>query len=239
MDLVTLLVATIGAANDSATASQPQSPEGVGILVEWTWRQITSLRLLEALVFSSFGTVCLFYGWRVFRVLVIMSFMLIGGATGVVVAKNVGAENGLLLSGMMAVTMGIVSVPLMHWAVSILGILTGGILAGGLWYACSFPENYLWAGGLIGAVAGGMIPFIVFKASVMLFTSLSGSTFILAGVLALLNIYPPTREQIQLYVYGHRWFLPVALIVFTAVGVYWQNRLLKGAASWTVSSNFK
>ncbi len=237
MDCITLLAATIGAAAE--TTSSSESPQGATLVVQWIWLQISSLRILEALVFSSFGTVCLFYGWRVFRVLVIMSFMLIGGAAGVLVAKNVGAQNGLLLSVMMAIGMGIVSVPMMHWAVSLLGILAGGILAGGLWYACSFPESYLWAGGLIGAVAGGMIPFIVFKASVMLFSSLGGSALILAGVLALLHIYPPTREQIQLYVYGQRWFLPVSLAVSTAVGVYWQNRFLKGAPSWQVTSKIR
>jgi len=58
----------------------------------------------------------------------------------------------------------------------------------------------MWAGGVIGVVAGGMISFIVFKIAVMLFTSLGGGAITLVGILSLLHHYetkmvePPTTN---------------------------------------------
>jgi len=130
-----------------------------------------------------------------------------------------------------------VSIPLMKWCVCILGAVAGGVLTGGLWYACNFAQTYMWAGIIIGIVAGGMISFIVFKAAVMLFTSLGGSAITAVAVLALMRLYetkvlnPPT-DNIHDLVFGHNWFLPVALIVPTIVGVIMQNNFVKHSHKW-------
>ena len=57
--------------------------EGAVVPMDMIWKQITSLSLIEALTFISFGVVCLFYGWRVFKVLVVISFALIGLYVGI------------------------------------------------------------------------------------------------------------------------------------------------------------
>jgi len=69
----------------------------------------------------------------------------------------------------------VLSIPFMRWGVSLLGAASGGILTAGVWLALGLPQEYVWAGGLIGLIAGGMISFIVFKIAVILFTSLGGS----------------------------------------------------------------
>ncbi len=51
---------------------------GAVVPIDIFWEQITSLSLLEALTFISFGVVCLFYGWRIFKVLVVINFALLG-----------------------------------------------------------------------------------------------------------------------------------------------------------------
>ena len=53
------------------------------------WNHITSLGQLEAFMFLSFGVVWLLYGWRVFKVLVVISFSLIGLVLGMAVTKQV------------------------------------------------------------------------------------------------------------------------------------------------------
>ena len=70
-----------------------------------------------------------------------------------------------------------------------LGALSGAILTGGVWLAGGLPEELAWAGGLAGLIAGGMMSFIVFKAAVVLFTSLGGSTLTVVGILAILYRY--------------------------------------------------
>lgn len=198
------------------------------------WTRITSLQLIEALTFTSFGLVCLFYGWRVFKALVIISFTLLGGATGMIISKKIGGENNPLLGILMAIVFGIVSIPLMRWAVGLLGAAAGALLAAGIWYACKLPDAYMWAGAIIGAVAGGMISFIVFKIAVMLFSSLGGSILFVAGSLALLYIFPQTKTQIEAFYFDSQWFLPVTVIVPTVIGLYWQNKFIKSSQDWSL-----
>ena len=146
-------------------------------------------------------------------------------------SQIVGAIAGLVL-------LAAISVPMMRWAVSLLGAITGGILAAGLWYAFELPGQYILAGAAIGIVAGGMISFIVFKIAVMLFTSFGGGALIVTGLVALLNLYesmqePPTERIRDLFM-NQNWFLPVLLLAPTVIGIIIQNRLIKSSREWSV-----
>jgi hypothetical protein len=95
---------------------------------------------------------------------------------------------------------------------------------------------YIWIAGVVGLVAGGMISFIVFKAAVMLFTSLGGSSIVAIGTLALLHLYEnniePTTDNIQVLVFESSWFLPLMLFVPTIIGMIIQNKLIKKESKW-------
>jgi len=213
-----------------ATESTNGVQEDIEVVpLDFIWEQVTALTWLQAVIAISFGVVYLLYGWRIFRILVVISFGLFGMFLGIFVGRQLGNEmwGGLIGLGLLA----FVSVPLMKWSVCILGALAGGILTGGLWYAFGLPEMYIWAGAIIGVVAGGMISFIVLKAAVMLFTSLGGSIITVMGVLALLHMYEglnnPATTYVRDLVYEQNWFLPVALLVPTVIGIITQNSFVK------------
>jgi hypothetical protein len=230
MDCVTILAEAVIRASQ-----KPEEAEEAIVPIDLFWQYITSLNVLEAMTFISFGAVCLLYGWRVFKILVVISFALLGLFFGVTISDKLNGENHRLIGGLIGLgLMGAVSVPLMRWAVSILGAIAGGILTSGIWYACGLTEKYIWAGALVGIIAGGMISFIIFKIAVMLFSSLGGGTLIVIGILALLYLYPETTEQVHDLVFTTKWFLPVVLIIPTAVGVIVQNKLIKGSQSWGI-----
>jgi hypothetical protein len=218
------------------TASETSSAAGGTIIpVDSVWECVTSLNLLEAVTFISFGAVCLLYGWRVFKVLVVISFGLLGLFLGILASEKINGQQHQVLGGLIGFgLMAVISVPLMRWAVSILGAVAGGIMTSGLWYACQLPEKYIWAGGLVGVVAGGMISFIIFRIAVMLFSSLGGSALAVVGVLALLNLYPQTTEQVKELFFGPRWFLPAALLIPAVIGVILQHKFIKGSRDWSV-----
>ena len=223
----TILAST--AANTATTAEEAFVP------IDMFWNQITSLSWLEALTFVSFGTVCLFYGWRVFKILVVINFGLLGLAMGMSITDRIVGLNNQLAGGLVGMgLLAVLSVPLMRWAVSILGAVAGGIITSGIWYACYLPEQYIWAGALTGFVAGGMISFIIFKAAVMLFTSLWGSGLTVVGLLALLYLYPRTSVQVHELVLTQNWFLPTAVIVPTIIGVALQNKFVKDSKDWKI-----
>jgi len=200
------------------------------------WSQATSLSWIQAVIAISFGMVYLLYGWRIFKVLVVICFGLVGLFAGI----KIGAQfDSQIFGGIvgLAILAG-VSVPLMRWAVSILGAIAGGILTSGVWYAFGLPEQYILAGAIIGIVAGGMISFIVFKIAIMLFTSLGGGALIVAGMLALLHQYeaiqnPPTASVKTMF-FGYQWFFPAILMLPTLIGVIVQNKFIKGSKSWSV-----
>lgn len=207
--------------------------EGVTIPVQRMWEQVISLNLVEALTFISFGAVCLLYGWRVFRILVTICFALLGLLAGVWANKLIGG-NVMWLSIICMVILAVLSIPLMRWGVSVLGAAAGGVLTGGGWLAFGLPQQYIWAGALVGVVAGGMISFIIFKAAVILFTSLGGSGLMVVGVLAVLYQHMGAAEKLEEIVFNVKWFMPAALLVPMAVGVILQHKFVKGAKDWTV-----
>jgi len=230
MDCLTILAQAVEAANQT-----PQTAAGTIVPIDTLWKYITSLNLIEALTFMSFGVVCLLYGWRVFKVLVAICFGVLGIILGTIISAKTGGENTQIWGAVIGlVAMTVLSMQLLRWAVFALGAVAGGTLTAGLWYACNLPEQYIWAGALIGIVAGGMIAFIVFKIAVMLFTSLGGSALIVVGALALLYLYPDTRERVHEVIFTKRWFLPAVLLLPTLLGVYLQNKFIKTSKDWNI-----
>lgn len=228
MDCVAIL------AQAAETSSQQAAEEAV-VPMETFWSYITSLNLVEAVTFISFGAVCLFYGWRVFKILVVISFALLGLLLGVSITDKIVGLNSQLWGGIVGmVLLAVLSVPLMKWAVCILGAAAGGILSSGIWYASGLPERYILAGALIGMVAGGMISFIIFKVAVILFSSLGGSCLIVVGSLAILYIYPQTSERLEEIIFTKKWFLPTVLMAPTLIGIILQNKFVKDSKDWDV-----
>jgi hypothetical protein len=216
------------------TDSQATEAAGEGIIpIDLIWEQITSLGLVEALTFIAFGTVCLFYGWRVFKILVAISFGLIGLFIAILANKYI--EGQVIWLALVSVALfAILSIPLMRYGVTFLGALAGGMLTGGAWLAVGLPEKYIWAGGLVGLIAGGMISFIVFKIAVMLFTSLGGSGLMVIGILAIIYQYMEADEKLKQLVFEHKWFLPAMLLAPMVVGVLLQNKFIKGTKNWNI-----
>ena len=208
------------------------------VSMDMFWEQVAKLSWLQALIAVSFGAVYLIYGWRIFKVLAVVSFGMAGLFLGMELGRRMGTGPTAVMWGGVAglILMAVLSIPLMHWAVSILGAAAGGIITSCIWYALGLPHQYILAGAVIGIVAGGMISFIVFKISVMLFTSLGGAVLIITGLLALANLYEHNQTEKADFVYSlvneYTWFMPAILIFTTFVGMVIQNKLVKGASDW-------
>ena len=221
-------------AQAAETASTQAEKSIVSVYLELMWEHITTLGLLEALTFISFGTVCLFYGWRVFKVLVTISFALLGLLLGVWINRLLVEGNVIWLAVITTGLFAFLSISLMRWGVSVLGAAAGGIITGGVWLASGLPEQYIWAGGAVGFIGGFLISFIIFKAAVMLFTSMGGSALVVVGILAVLYQYMGAGNKLEDLVFHQSWFLPAALLVPMAVGIVLQNKFIKGSQNWDI-----
>lgn len=228
MDSVTILAR---AAESTMRTTQP-AEEGI-VPINFIWNQVVELSLVEALAFICFGVVCLLYGWRIFKILVTLCFALVGLFGGLMINEKLVGGNGMWLGLMGVVMMGVLSLPLMRWGVSALGAVAGGILTGGIWYAFALPDKFIWAGALAGLIAGGMISFIVFKLAVVLFTSFGGGALIVTAILAVLYSYFDP-DKVRVLVFDYRWFLPVAFIIPTIVGIIVQNKFISSSKDWNI-----
>lgn len=202
--------------------------------IEAIWAQVTSLSWIQAVLAVSFGMVYLLFGWRIFRILVMICFGLLGMYLGMGAGEMAGS---VVWGGIVGtILFAAITPPLMKYCVCLLGAAAGGIMTGGIWYACGLPQMYLWAGASVGVVAGGMVSFIVLKTAVVLFTSMGGSMIVVLGMLRLLDLYEgrglePTNH-IETLLHEQNWFLPVILIVPTIIGMISQNKAIKHADKW-------
>jgi len=229
MDYLTILAQ---AAKTTGPETAGAAEEGI-VPIDLIWQQITSLGLVEALTFIAFGTVCLFYGWRVFKILVTICFGLIGLFVAVWANKYIEGQV-IWLALVSVVLFAVLSIPLMRYGVTFLGAAAGAILTGGCWLAAGLPEKYIWAGALVGIIAGAMISFIVFKIAVMLFTSLGGSSLLVIGILAIIYQYMGTDEKLKQLVFEQKWFLPLTLLGPLVLGIILQNKFIKGTKNWDI-----
>jgi hypothetical protein len=216
-------------------ASSSEQTVTVRPILDSLWGQVTTLSWLQAVIAISFGIVYLLYGWRIFKLLVVICFGLAGLFIGINIGSRLGSE---ILGGIAGlVILAGVSIPLMRWAVCILGAIAGGIITSGIWYAIELPERYMPAGTIIGIVAGGMISFIVLRVAVMLFTSFGGGILVITGLLALVHLYEvnhTSSETVKTMLYNRHWFLPALLIAPTIIGIIVQNKFVKGSKTWSV-----
>jgi len=211
-------------AGQNGSAAVPET--ALSSIIENCWTHVTSLSWFQAVIAIAFGAILLFHGWRIYKMLVVISFALLGLFLGMLAGERVGSPLWGAVIGMLV--LGFLAIPLMQWAISILGAIAGGILGASFWYAGNLPDKYVLAGALIGIVAGGMISFIVIKAAVILFTSLQGAILVAAGVLALLADWQQTAARTRDVFFEQRWFVPVLLAIITALGVYMQAKFNKG-----------
>lgn len=224
-----------------AAETQPVETSGplvdVSNMVNYFWDTITTLPWMVALLIISVGVVYMLYGWRIFRVLVTISFGFLGLFLGMLAGQYLGSD---FWSGVIGMALfAFVSVPLMKWCVSILGAIAGGVITAGLWIACGLSDLYLPAGFVVGFVAGGLISFILLKASVMLFTSLGGSIIMVTGILSLwyqyeVRVLERAETQLHYLIFSYDWFLPVVLIVPTVIGIIFQHKFIKHSPKWEV-----
>jgi hypothetical protein len=205
--------------------------------LDYIWQQATALNWLQAVLAISFGLIYLMYGWRIYKALTVINFALVGLYIGMWLGAQF--EKTLLGAVVGGCLLALLAIPLMRWAVCLLGALAGGILACGMWYAFNGPQQYVWAGGLVGVAVGGMISFIIFKLAVMLFTSLAGGSLIIVGGFSLIYQFetfindPPTTHLNELY-YSNHWFMPVILVGITFFGMLLQHKFVTGSKDWSV-----
>jgi hypothetical protein len=184
-----------------------------------------------ASIFVVTGLVCLLQGYKLYKWVVILLALTLGGAVGYKLGQQIQAE--VIVAGCAAVLLAVVAWPFMKYAVALAGGLAGAFIGANAWTGLAqqisqttsvdlSPDAY-WAGALMGIILFGMMSFILFELSVVLFTSVSGSVLAVLGILALLLQVPAWREAIGKSLEAHPLVIPLLVIVPAVIGLVIQQ----------------
>ncbi len=173
------------------------------------------------------GLVYMLFGIRIFKMLVMLNAAIVGGFLGVLA---VGAHGeGALACGLIgAVLAAAIAWPIMKYAVAIMGGIFGAMLGASVWHTLSLAPDLVWAGALVGLVGFGLLSFVLFNGSVMMYTSLQGSFMMVFGVLGLLYKYADLAPKVTTHLNLEPYLLPALVLVPAVLGLIFQQHHATG-----------
>ncbi len=196
---------------------------------QFLWEQVTLSTWIQAVLILTFGIVCILYGWRVFKILAVVALAILGAMLGSAVGKyfnhgSLGAVAGLI-------GFGLLTLPLMNWAVRFLGTLVAGFTLAGLAFSAGAQDIYVLAAFIIGMLVGLIFSFLLFKSIIILSTSFAGGVLTVTGSLAALYLIesgavaePHIANDL---IFKYQWFVPLMTIGAMIAGFVSQNKLAK------------
>ncbi len=174
-----------------------------------------------ALLLVLLGLVYLLFGFYLFKPLVLLNAAFIGAMVGVLVSgKTGGPLPSGILGGFVAAA---ATYPLMKWAVALMGGLFGAALGFSLWRTFGLEPGFAWTGGCMGVIGCGLLCFIVFRGSVMAYTSLQGSVMVVFGLLSLAFRYQDFAPRLSNSLEVKPFLLPMCIFIATILGLIYQQ----------------
>ncbi|HVT81833.1 MAG TPA: hypothetical protein VHM90_14400 [Phycisphaerae bacterium] len=175
------------------------------------------------------GSLLMIFGFKAYKWIVLVNFISIGALLGPMLVKSESADKGgqdlvIVMSIAGAVLMGILAWPLLKYAVAACGGLVGFVIGMVVWAYCDQPLNLAWAGGLVGLAVLGMLSFVLFKTTVILFTSIEGAALFVFGTCALLMHYAPWQKQVATSLDTKPILLPLVVGTLAAIALFWQHQ---------------
>jgi hypothetical protein len=124
-----------------------------------------------------------------------------------------------------AIVAAAITFPLMKYAVMIMGGIFGAALGASLWRQGGLQADLAWAGALSGLIFFGMLSMIVFRGSVIIYTSLQGSVMLVFGILGLLYKYQSMAPDVTAMFNSRAFILPTAVLVPALMGLLYQQAM--------------
>lgn len=197
----------------------------IHVLQQTTW--------VVGMIFLVVGLTCMLQGYKLYKGVVIITALLLGAIVGYKLGQSIQAE--VIVAGCLGVLLAVVAWPFMKFAVAACGALAGAFIGANAWSAianhinaaseaASLDPNAYWAGALVGLVLFGLLSFILFELSVVVFTSFSGSVLAVLGVITLLLQVPAWRESVAASIQANPLIMPMLVIVPAVIGLVLQQQ---------------
>lgn len=186
-------------------------------LLEWC-RESDNI-VAAVLLFA--GVAYAIFGYQMYRLLACLNVAALGVWAGWWVGKQFDATApGMIIGGVVAAA---IAWPAVRVAVAACGGIVGFAIGCAIWRSLGMSDGYAAAGGGMGAIFLFMLTFVVFRASIIVFTAVQGALMFAAGLLGILLKYPDFDEPLSQWIAEQPVILPVALFALSVVGVFYQQ----------------
>ena len=220
------ILATSAETSESQTlfADLPRTWPHQGDLLGWCQHMTPGVATLLIMM----GIVYLMFGYQIFKGLVLVNAAVVGAYLG----ANLGQEGdtAIVCAVIGAVAASAIAWPTMKYAVALMGGIFGALLGASIWHTVNLDPRLVWAGALVGLVGFGMLSFILFRGSVMMYTSLQGSFMLVFGILGLIYQYQQIAPQVTSHLKVQPFLLPAAVFIPAVMGLIFQQHHTTGHA---------
>lgn len=200
-------------------------PEQTDLL---TWCQQMTPGVAALLIIL--GIIYLLFGYQIFKGLVLVNAAVVGAYVG----ANLGGDGdpATVCAVVGAVAAAAIAWPTMKYAVALMGGFFGALLGASLWRTLILPPDLVWAGALVGLMSFGLLSFILFRGSVMMYTSLQGAFMMVFGILGLIYQYQQFAADVTKHLKLEPYWLPAAIFIPAVLGlIFQQHNTTLGATS--------
>ncbi|MGA1017460.1 MAG: hypothetical protein ACO3YY_05675 [Phycisphaerales bacterium] len=192
--------------------------------------RLTEMPAVFGVIVMLVGIVCILQGYRWHRWIVVVLALMLGLAVGELVSDRVGR------SSVVAIAMGLlfaaVASPMLRFTVAIFAGLAGAFLGANLWSILQGTEaGEPWPGAAMGFILLALSSFLIFRISIILFTSLGGAAmFVIGGIASLLHI-DAVQAAVREHLAQHQLIVPLLVGVTAVLGFVLQENWTRGGAS--------
>jgi hypothetical protein len=175
--------------------------------------------------------VCLLQGFKLYKWVVVAIALITGVVTGYRLGQVVQAE--VIVAGCLGVLLAVMAWPMMKYAVAIAGGIAGAFLGANAYAAMALEAtrhgnamdpDRAWMAALAGLMVLGLLSFILFDLSVVLFTTVSGSILAVLGIFALLLQVPGWQDTIVKGIVDKPVVMPLLVMVPALIGLILQQQ---------------
>lgn len=167
------------------------------------------------------GIIYLLFGYQIFKGLVLVNAAIVGAYVGANLCGDGDPVGVCAVIG--AVVAAAIAWPTMKYAVALMGGFFGAMLGASLWRTMILPPNLVWAGALVGLMGFGLLSFILFRGSVMMYTSLQGAFMMVFGILGLIYQYREFAADVTTHLKVEPYWLPAAIFIPAVLGLIFQQ----------------
>src|SRR5262249_50145482 len=144
---------------------------------------------------------------------------------GAFIGARIGEKGGSAAAGACvgALLSGAITWPMMKYAVAAMGGIFGALVGASIWRAAGLDPALCWAGALPGLVGFGMLSFIIFRGSVMMYMCVQGSVMLIFGILGLAYKYQEVGPKVTENMTVKPFLLPLAIFIPALLGLIYQQ----------------